>query len=150
MQLYAIALIPLFIAVVGRRKAAPLVARAAVLPGFLLVAVIVPNAHATIHAVLDQPNFPKVDHATPWLLLAPKLGHGAVAAGPGRIIGLVLAVAVGLWACAAGPIPAASCGWRPRCSGSGASSSPSWTRTTSCRCSCWRSWSSPTSAWSVS
>jgi hypothetical protein len=95
MQLYAIALIPLFIAVVGRRKAAPLVARAAVLPGFLLVAVIVPNAHATIHALLDQPNFPKVDHATPWLLLAPKLGHGAVAAGPGRIIGLVLAVAVG-------------------------------------------------------
>ncbi|HEY5025180.1 MAG TPA: hypothetical protein VII76_09405 [Acidimicrobiales bacterium] len=95
MQLYVVALIPLFIAVVGRRKAAPLVARAAILPGSLLVAIIVPNFHATVHALLDQPNFPNVDHATPWLLLAPKLGHGAVAAGPGRIVGLLLAVAVG-------------------------------------------------------
>jgi hypothetical protein len=95
MQLYVVALAPLFVAVVGRRKAAPLLARAAILPGSLLVAVIVPNFHATVHALLDQPNFPKVDHATPWLLMAPNLGHGAVAAGPGRLIGLVLAVAVG-------------------------------------------------------
>ena len=95
MQLYALALIPLFVAVVGRRKAAPLLARAAILPGFLLVSVIVPNFHATVHALFDQPNFPKVDHATPWILLAPTLGHGAVAAGPGRIIGISLAVGVG-------------------------------------------------------
>jgi hypothetical protein len=95
MQLYAIALVPLFIAVVGRRKAAPLVARAAILPGFLFVAVIVPNFHATVHALFDQPNFPKIDHATPWVLLAPKLGPGTVAAGPGRLIGLALAVAIG-------------------------------------------------------
>ena len=59
------------------------------------MAVLIPNFHASIHALFDQPNFPTVDHATPWLLLAPKLGHGAVAAGPGRIIGLILAVAVG-------------------------------------------------------
>ncbi|HUY23188.1 MAG TPA: hypothetical protein VMV22_12705 [Acidimicrobiales bacterium] len=95
MQLYAVALIPLFVAVVGRRKVAPLLARIAILPGFLLVAVIVPNFDATVHALFDQPNFPTVDHATPWLLLAPKLGHGAVAAGPGRVIGLLIAVVVG-------------------------------------------------------
>jgi len=95
MQLYAIALIPLFVAVVGRRKTAPLLARIAILPAFLLLSVIIPNFHATVHALFDQPNFPKVDHATPWILLAPKLGHGAVAAGPGRVIGLLLAVAVG-------------------------------------------------------
>jgi hypothetical protein len=95
MQLYVVALVPLFIAVVGIRKVVPLLGRVAILPGFLLVAVIVPNFRATVHALFDQPNFPKVDHATPWLLLAPKLGHGAVAAGPGRLIGLVLAVAVG-------------------------------------------------------
>jgi hypothetical protein len=95
MQLFVVALVPLFIAVVGRRKFAPLMARAAFLPGCLLVAVLIPNFHASIHALFDQPNYPTVDHATPWLLLAPKLGHGAVAAGPGRIIGLLLAVAVG-------------------------------------------------------
>ena len=66
----------------------------------------------TIHALLDQPNFPTVDHATPWLLLAPKLGHGAVAAGPGRIIGLVLAIAVGALGVSL-PVRCtrASCGW---------------------------------------
>jgi len=95
MQLYALALIPLFVAVVGRHRCAPLLARIAFLPGCLLVAVIIPNFHATVHALFDQPNFPTVDHATPWLLLAPKLGHGAVAAGPGRVIGLLVAVAVG-------------------------------------------------------
>jgi len=96
MQLYAVALIPLFVAVVGRRKAAALLARASILPGFLLVAVLIPNFHASVHALIDQPNYPTVDHATPWMLLAPKLGHGVVAAGPGRIVGLVLAVAVGI------------------------------------------------------
>jgi len=85
----------LFVAVVGRRKTAPLLARIAILPAFLLLSVIIPNFHATVHALFDQPNFPKVDHATPWILLAPKLGHGAVAAGPGRVIGLLLAVVVG-------------------------------------------------------
>ena len=95
MQLFTVALIPLFIAVVGRRKSAALLARAAVLPGSLLVAVLIPNFRASIHALLDQPNFPTVDHATPWLLLAPKLGHHAVAAGPGRIVGLLLCVGVG-------------------------------------------------------
>ncbi len=95
MQLFVVALVPLFVAVVGRRKFAPLLARAAFLPGVLLVAVLIPNFHASIHALFDQPNYPTVDHATPWLLLAPKLGHGAVAAGPGRIIGLLLSVAVG-------------------------------------------------------
>lgn len=96
MQLYIVALIPLFIAVVGRRKSAALLARAAILPGSLLVAVLIPNFRASMHALADQPNFPTVDHATPWLLLAPKLGHHAVAAGPGRIIGLLLCVAVGV------------------------------------------------------
>jgi hypothetical protein len=95
MQLFVVALVPLFVAVVGRRKFAPLLARAAFLPGALLVAVLIPNFHASIHALFDQPNYPIVDHATPWLLLAPKLGRGAVAAGPGRIIGLLLSVAVG-------------------------------------------------------
>jgi hypothetical protein len=98
MQLYTIALVPLFIGVVGLRRAPALLARAAVIPGFLFVAVAVPNPHDTFHALFDQPNFPKVDFPTPWVLLAPKLGHEAVAAGPGRLIGLAVACAIGVLA----------------------------------------------------
>jgi len=98
MQLYVVALVPLFIGVVGFRKGAALIARGSIIPGFLLTAVLVPNFHGSIHALLDQPNFPSIDHATPWVLLAPKLAHGAVAAGPGRIVGLGLAVAGGFLA----------------------------------------------------
>ena len=96
MQLYTIALVPLFIGVVGLRRAPALLARAAVIPGFLFVAVAVPNPHATFHALFDQPNYPKVDFPTPWVQLAPKLEHGAVAAGPGRLIGLAVATAIGV------------------------------------------------------
>ena len=45
MQLYVILLIPIFLGVLGLRKGAALLARAAVLPGFLLVAVLVPDFH---------------------------------------------------------------------------------------------------------
>ena len=98
MQLYVVALIPLFIGVIGYRLGAALLARASIIPGFLLTAVLVPNFHGSIHALFDQPNYPSIDHPTPWILLAPKLGHGVVAAGPGRLIGLVLALAAGVLA----------------------------------------------------
>jgi len=98
MQLYSILLVPLLLAMIGRRAAAPFLARAALLPGVLLIAVLIPNFHGSVNALFDQPNFPALDHATPWVLLAPKLGGGAVAAGPGRIVSLVLAVGVGVMA----------------------------------------------------
>jgi hypothetical protein len=95
-QLYVIALVPLFIGVAGLRRATALIARALVIPAFIFIAVFIPNPHATLHALLDQPNYPTVDHPTPWVHLAPRLGHGAVAAGPSRIIGLVVATAIGV------------------------------------------------------
>jgi hypothetical protein len=98
MQLYVIALVPLFVGFLGWRKGAALIARSSIIPGFLLTAVLVPNFRGSIHALLDQPNFPSIDHATPWVLLAPKLAHGTVAAGPGRVVGLVLAIAAGVLA----------------------------------------------------
>lgn len=56
----------------------------------------------TVHAIVDQPNYPGVDHVTPWTALAPHIsGSGrdvAVAAGPGRVVALALAVAVGVLA----------------------------------------------------
>ncbi len=94
-------------------------------PSALLL--VAPLAHAwgaTTHALLDQPNFPTIDHGTPWAALAPVLGraagagahgahgaqgahgvaagtlgaHGAlaVAAGPGRMLALAGAVLIGL------------------------------------------------------
>lgn len=94
-QLYVVALVPLFIGIVGWRTATQVLARAAVIPGFLFVAMVVPNPHDTLHALFDQPNYPTVDFPTPWMLLAPKLGRHAVAAGPGRIIGLGVDVLLG-------------------------------------------------------
>ena len=49
------------------------------------------TGRATVHAVTNQPNWPKVDHPTPWTSLAPHLSRGAVAAGPGRVLAIVVA-----------------------------------------------------------
>ena len=95
MQLYVIALVPLFCFTAGLRRSPALLARAALLPGFLFLVVVIPNPHASLHALLDQPNYPRIDYPTPWVLLAPKLSRGVVAAGPGRIVGLLVATALG-------------------------------------------------------
>lgn len=96
MQLYVIALVPIVIALVGWRKAAALLTRSAVVPGFFLVAVLVPNFHQSISALLNQPNYPTANFPTPWVLLAPRISKYAVAAGPGRFIGFAVAVALAL------------------------------------------------------
>lgn len=49
------------------------------------------NWHATLTAVTSQPNYPAIDHPTPWTSLAPRLAGGDVAAGPGRILAIVCA-----------------------------------------------------------
>ena len=98
MQLYVVLLVPVFIGLLGVRRSAPFLARAALLPGALLLALAVPDPRGTLHVLFDQPNFPKVDHPTPWVLVAPHLGHGVVAAGPGRLIGLTAACGLGFLA----------------------------------------------------
>ena len=98
MQLYVVLLIPIFIGLLGVRRSAPFLARAALLPGALLLALAVPDPSGTLHVLFDQPNFPTVDHPTPWVLVAPHLGHGVVAAGPGRLIGLAAACGLGFLA----------------------------------------------------
>lgn len=96
MQLYAIAAVPIFLGLVGRKKAPALALRAAILPAVLFLAVVIPNPHATIHALIDQPNFPRIDFPTPWVLVAPHLARHTVAAGIGRLIGLAGDAALGL------------------------------------------------------
>jgi hypothetical protein len=95
-------MLPVLLAVGGRRQLVGLASRA-VLPAVALVLTpLISQFHATAHALLDQPNFPGIDHATPWTALAPVLGgrgHNLiVAAGPGRVVALVLACALGWWA----------------------------------------------------
>ncbi len=95
-QPLVIAAVPILLAFVGRRRAPGLLVRMAILPGVLLVATVVPNPHATLHVLLTQPNFPTIDHPTPWVLVAPRIARGIVAAGPGRVVGLAAAAALAI------------------------------------------------------
>ena len=87
---------PLLAAVVETRRLPGYVARAAA-PGVALLAVAAAaNWTATIHAVTSQPNYPAIDHPTPWIYLAPHLADGQVAAGPGRVLAIVAALSCAL------------------------------------------------------
>jgi hypothetical protein len=83
--------LPVLLVIIEPRRLAGFLARAAAPSVVLLGAAAAANWSATIHAVTSQPNWPKVDHPTPWTSLAPRLAHGAVAAGPGRILAIVVA-----------------------------------------------------------
>jgi len=54
------------------------------------------NWHATFTALTDQPNYPAIDHRTPWTSLSPHMAGGAVAAGPGRLAAIGCACACGV------------------------------------------------------
>jgi hypothetical protein len=87
---------PLLAAVVEPRRLAGYVARAATPATVLLAAAAAANWPATIHAVTSQPNSPSIDHPTPWIYLAPHLPQGQVAAGPARIVSIVVALGCAL------------------------------------------------------
>ena len=97
-QLLAVLVVPVVLAAAGRRRAVPILMRASVLPGFLLVAVLVPDFHDAWRALTQQPNYSTINHPTPWMLLSPTMRPHVVAAGPGRIVGLVVALLCGLLA----------------------------------------------------
>ena len=87
---------PLLAAVIEPRRLPGYVARAAA-PGALLLAVAAAaNWTATIHAVTSPPNYPTIDHPTPWIYLAPRIADGQVAAGPGRILAIAAALGCAL------------------------------------------------------
>lgn len=81
----------------GWRRAAAVSARAALFPVVLAALLFAGAPTATAKALLDQPNYPTVDWPTPWLAWAPRLGHSTVAAGPERLIAVVVSFAMGLW-----------------------------------------------------
>jgi hypothetical protein len=49
------------------------------------------NGKATFRAVTSQPNWPAVDHTTPWVSLVPHMSGGAVSAGPSRALAILAA-----------------------------------------------------------
>ena len=83
--------LPVVLAVIRPRQLPGFLARAAVPPALLLAAAAAANWNATVKAVTSQPNWPSLDHATPWTSLAPHLSHGAVATGPARAVVILLA-----------------------------------------------------------
>ncbi len=95
-------LLPVLLALGGKETLAGLLVRC-LLPSALLLAVPLGyQFHATFHALVDQPNYPGIDHPTPWTSLAPHLGGSgknvAVAGGPGRIAAVLGACVLGWWA----------------------------------------------------
>jgi hypothetical protein len=88
--------LPVLLAIIEPRRLAGFLARAASPSVVLLAAAAAANWSATVRAVTSQPNWPKVDHPTPWTSLAPHMSHGAVAAGPGRALAIAVACGCGL------------------------------------------------------
>jgi hypothetical protein len=83
--------LPILLAVIEPRRVPGFLARAAAPAAVLLGAAAAANWHATYLAVAHQPNWPTVDHPTPWTPLAPHMAAGAVADGPFRLLAIVAA-----------------------------------------------------------
>ena len=100
-------MIPVVMALAGRARIRGLLVRTFAPAALLLVTPLIAEFHTTWHVLVDQPNYPRVDHTTPWTFLAPHLGGTgasyAVAGGPGRIVGVLAACAIGVDGAAVAP-----------------------------------------------
>jgi hypothetical protein len=83
--------LPIIAVAIQPRRLPGLLVRAAAPGAALLAVAAASNWKATVTAVTRQPNWPAVDHPTLWTSLAPHLGGGAVAAGPGRVLAIAVA-----------------------------------------------------------
>jgi hypothetical protein len=61
----------------------------------LLSAPVVTQWHQTSVVLFHQANAEFLDHATPWIVLSPRLSHTTVGAGPGRMMAILAAVLIG-------------------------------------------------------
>jgi hypothetical protein len=93
--------LPILLAMAGRRDGPGLALRSILPPAALLAVPLIANFRVTLHQLVDQPTFPSADHVTPWTALAPRLGgHGptlVVAGGPGRVLAILVAIGLGVW-----------------------------------------------------
>jgi len=104
--------LPVLAMTIAPRRLPGFLARAAAPAAVALGAAAAANWDATYAAVTSQPNFPAINHATPWASLSPHLAGGAIAAGPARIVAIAVACGCAL---AAGRRwrAARAAGWRP-------------------------------------
>jgi hypothetical protein len=102
-QPLVIMVLPLLAFLAGKERVIGLLLRGGTPSAVLLLFPVVASFRQTVHVLVDQPNFPNLDHATPWTTFAPRIsGHGsslAVSAGPMRLVGLALACVLGWRAC---------------------------------------------------
>jgi hypothetical protein len=83
--------LPFVAVIIEPRKLAGYLGRAAA-PGVVAIGVAAAaNWGATFAAMTSQPNWPAIDHPTPWIALAVHLSGGAVAAGPARAAAIAVA-----------------------------------------------------------
>jgi hypothetical protein len=128
MQPLVVLMFPIVFALAPRSERLKLALRSAVPSAGLLSAPLLQSWSQTTIALLKQPNYPAIDHATPWLSLAPVLSKArsvriphvhrtvlpdgaahfgvsytrfvygeTVAAGPGRLVAIGLAMLLGLY-----------------------------------------------------
>ncbi len=96
MQPLVILMFPLALARTSRGQRLATCVRAA-LPVVVLVAIpLSASWSATTTALFRQPNFPSLDHPTPFVALATRLSPTAVSAGPGRLLAVAVAVVLGV------------------------------------------------------
>jgi hypothetical protein len=89
--------LPVIAVVIEPRRLTGFLIRAAAPAVVALAVAASANWTATFHAVTSQPNWVTVDQATPWASLAPHAGAGqAVAAGPARVLAILVACACAL------------------------------------------------------
>jgi len=100
-QPLVVLMLPVLLAMSDRQRITGFVFRSFLPIVALMATPLVAQFHSTMHAIFDQPNYPRIDHATPWTVLAPSLGgtgkNVAVAGGPGRVIAVFLACGLGVW-----------------------------------------------------
>ena len=100
-QPLVILMMPVLMAMAGRKRMLGFVIRSVLPAAVLLAPSFIAAFSATFRALAEQPNYPNQNHATPWTALSPHLGGQgidlAVAGGPGRVVAILLAVLVGIW-----------------------------------------------------
>jgi len=98
--LAVLALAPV-IALAPRRAVAGLLFRVGAPGALLLAGPLIANPKGTLRGVFANEGrlISVADHPTPWIHFAPHLGGGAIAAGPARLVAVIVACAVGWVVC---------------------------------------------------
>ncbi len=83
--------VPFVLVILQPRALTGYLTRAAAPGAVALGAAAAANWNATIGVLTRQPNFPAIDHPTPWTAISVRLSDGAVAAGPARAAAIAVA-----------------------------------------------------------